>query len=652
MNLQLDRNKRRWTNETSAFIFFHLFLVSAAFFLTACSELEKPKTEPFYADAKPPEKKEFRWSNGKTPKSFDPALAAAAPETDIVRAIYEGLTDNDPKSLQVVPALAEKWEASDDFKTWTFHLKKDAKWTNGENVKAEDFVRSWKRLAEMGEKVSHYKLLTNIVGMQKAEPKFETPTTETQEIDSVSKIAANQSLPFARIQPNSNLSIKPLTNSRVTEDTKSDSLVKKELVKKETVKIEEPKLGVEAVSEHVLKVSLIKPDEQFPALVANPIFRPIFGDGKNFEDGKLNADIVTNGAFRIFSIGQDGITLDRSENYWNKNLIELERVRIVPQESAEKALQAYKAGELDAVTNADFAPLALKLLTPFDDFKRTTHSAINFYEFNLQKPPFDDAKVREALAIAIERERLTQDEMEGATEPALSFLPFEKTDEKKLEQDTEKAKQLLTDAGFPDGENFPPITLVVNRNNIQQKIANSVAKMWSDNLNIKTTVVTKSAEEIAEARKTNDFDIIRRNAVLPTTDETANMLAIFPPKKEIKETPKAPATDEKTITDGAKKTENAQTAQTNSELPTFDTLVKESEEKSILIEHLDESSRAILSEDQAISELPAIPLYFPTSYSLVKPYILGFEINSLDAPSLKSVRINVNWQPKKASGES
>lgn len=641
MKLQTRKNKRRSTNEKSAFVFFRLFLVSFALFLTACSELEKPKTEPFYADAKPPQKKEFRWSNGKTPKSFDPALAAAAPETDIVRAIYDGLTDNDSKSLQIVPALAEKWEASGDFKTWTFHLRKDAKWTNGEIIKAEDFVRSWKRLAEMGEKVSHYKLLTNIVGMQKAEPKPEIPATENQEIDSVSKNAANQNPPFLQTQPNNNLSIKPLTNSSVPAEPKNDLLVKKE-----PEKPVEPKFGVEAINENTLKVSLIKPDKEFPALVANPIFRPIFGDGEIFGDGKLNAAIVTNGAFRIFSIGQDGITLDRSENYWNKSSVELERVKIVPLESAEKALQAYKNGELDAVTNAYFEPLALKLLTPFDDFKRTTHSAVNFYEFNLQKPPFDDAKVREALAISIERERLTQDEMEGATEPALSFMPFENDGEGKLEQNIEKAKRLLDDAGFPDGKDFPAVTLTVNRNNIQQKIASSVARMWKDNLNIKVEVVIKSAEEIAEARKTNDFDIIRRNAVLPTTDETANMLAIFPPKKEIKELVKNPAIEDKTV-----KPENSQTAP-NDLLPTFETLVTENEEKSILIERLEETSRAILTEEQAIAELPAIPLYFPTSYSLVKPYIQGFEINSLDAPSLKSVRIDVNWQPKKPNGES
>jgi ABC-type oligopeptide transport system substrate-binding subunit len=90
----------------------------------SCSQFEKPKAEPFYAQTAPPQKKEFRWSNGKMPKSFDPALAAAPPETDIVRAVYEGLTDTDAKTLQPVPAIALEWKSSDDFKTWTFVLRK------------------------------------------------------------------------------------------------------------------------------------------------------------------------------------------------------------------------------------------------------------------------------------------------------------------------------------------------------------------------------------------------------------------------------------------------------------------------------------------------------------------------------------------------
>ncbi len=614
-------------------------VILALLFLTACSELEKPKPEPFYAETTPPPKQEFRWSNGKMPKSFDPALASAAPETDVVRAIYEGLTETDSKTLNPVPAAAEKWEFSQDFKTWTFHLRKNAKWSNGEAVTAADFVRSLKRLADMGEKVSHYKLLKNIVGMRT--PETIVPANENQEIDSVSRQSDNLSVPPFRSQSNSNSppSVKPEAGEKP----------------KPNAKKEDVKFGVEAIDEYTLKISLIKPDKEFPALVAHPVFLPVHGDGKYFETGNLSSDIVTNGAFRIFSVGQDGVTLDRADYYWNRENVELERVRFVPQENAEKALEAYRAGAIDAVTNADFQPLALKLLTPFDDFQRTTHSAINFYEFNRKKPPFDDRRVREALAISIERERLTEGEMEGVSEPALSFMPFDGENKVKLVQDAAKAKQILAEAGFPNGENFPPVKLVVNRNNVQQRIARVVAKMWKDNLNIETEIIVKEAAEIEVVKKTGDFDMIRRGVVIPTSDETANMLAIFAPKKEVKETDtkKDAAVAESKADDKSSNEKNAQDKAAAGELQiqTFETLTPETGEM-VFIEHLDETSEAILTDEQALIELPAIPLYFPTSYSLVKPYVLGFEINTLDAPSLKNVRINNYWQPLKSERES
>ena len=95
----------------SLFVYVCISVLIVVFF-AACSELEKPKPEEFYSETKPPRKQEFRWSNGKMPKSFDPALAAAAPETDIVRAIYDGLTETDPKTLKAIPAIAQEWKSS------------------------------------------------------------------------------------------------------------------------------------------------------------------------------------------------------------------------------------------------------------------------------------------------------------------------------------------------------------------------------------------------------------------------------------------------------------------------------------------------------------------------------------------------------------
>lgn len=602
-----------------------LLLTVLLVFLSACSEIQAPKSEPFYSQTAPPQKKEFRWSNGKTPKSFDPALAAAAPETDIVRAIFEGLTDTNPKTLEAVPSIAEKWTASSDNKTWTFNLRKDAKWSNGERVTANDFVRSWKRLAEMGKKAAHYKLLRNIVGMHVVEAQT-VPQIHDEEIDILSKPIGEQPLPFLKQSDTSPpLRVQPKPFETESAETK-------------IVEKPEPKFGVEAVDNFTLKVLLVNADKNFPALVAHPIFRPVYGDGKNFENGKLDASIVTNGAFRIFSIGQDGITLDRAEYFWNKEKIELERVRFVPTDDAEKALEAYRNGLVDAVTNVDFEPLALKLLAPFDDFRRTTHGALNFYEFNRHKKPFDDRRVREALSMAIDRERLTEGEMEGATKPALSFQPFDKNST-KLTQNAEKAKKLLAEAGFADGKDFPTITLVVNRNDLQQRIARVVTKMWKQNLNLTTDIRVKESAEFETAKEMDDFDVIRRGEVLPTSNETANMLAIFAAESVSTE---SLSEEKETVAEN-----DAATA----DKPETDTIVSENKNSALSPPGTFENE-IILTEEAAISELPAIPLYFPTSYALVKPYIQGFEINALDAPSLKDVRIDNNWQPKKPKGES
>jgi oligopeptide transport system substrate-binding protein len=636
----------------SVFICIHLWLISSVLFFGACNQLEKPKPQPYYSQTAPPPKQEFRWSNGKMPKSFDPALAAAPPETDIVRAVFDGLTDTDAKTLQTIPAVAKEWKSSDDNKIWIFYLRRDAKWSNGETVKAQDFVRSWKRLAEMSEEAAHRELLSNIVGTRISGKEI-LSEKDTEKLDILAKTQTSENL---QVFPKQSDSVAVLKGgaTKTPEVEKNTGTLAKTEQKPKTENKTEIKFGAEAVDNFTLKVSLVKSDKDFPALVAHPIFRPVYGE-KQFETGRLNADIITNGAFRIFSVGQDGITLDRAEHYWNRKAIEIERVRFVPTENAEKALEAYRAGEVDAVTNADFEPLALKLLTPFDDFRRTAHSALNFYEFNLNKKPFDDSRVREALAIAIERERLTEDDMDGASLPALSFLPFDKAGETKFAQDTNRAKNLLAEAGFPDGRDFPVVRLLINRNNIQQRIAKSVAKMWKQNLNIGTEIVVKDSADLEISVQANDFDVLRRGVVLATTNETMNMSMIFAKReKVINEDNIGEMIDgEENQTNIIPEDSNsAGIAPEQSNQPETLPDTKLSDENAVL-ENSEKvgKSELVLTEAEALKQFQAIPLYFPTSYSLVKSYVQGFEINTLDAPSLKDVKINNDYKPKTAKGE-
>lgn len=559
---------------------------AAALFVASCTQLKQPEPEPYFAETPAPPKQEFRWSNGKSPRSLDPAKAASAPETDVARALYEGLTDLDPQTLEAVPASAERWESTDDNRTWKFFLREDAVWSNGNKVTAEDFARSIKRLVEPGTETAHRDLLANLRLTDTAKNAETKPKPDT---------------PSANVAANSNASEAAPSPSPTVSPA--------------------PQQGIVAESPTVLRIDLVHPDKDLPKLLAHPIFRPVF---ESVDKPDPKASPVTNGPFKLASFDAERLILDRSETYWNREAVKLERVSFVAAASPEKALDAYREGKIDAVTNAEFSPAALKLLEPFDDFRRTAHNALNLYEFNTNRIPFSDRRVRLALALAIEREKITEGELQGTTRPADGFLPAGGATEERLSLDVRRAKTLLDEAGFPAGSGFPTIQLVVNRNDAQQRIAKAVAEMWKANLGIETNILVRESAEIESARVTGAYDIIRRGVVMPTTDETVSMLSIFAGKTA------GPSADPL-----ASPESRLEFQRESGPAPSIDPTAPAALPKG-----------PILTEADALYELRSIPLYFPTSYSLVKPYVKGFDLNALDAPSLKSVTIDPNWRTR------
>ena len=585
-----------------------LILVSHAF-LASCGELKKTEPDTFFSETKPPEEQIFRWSNGKFPKSFDPALASAPPETDIVRAIYDGLTETDPETLEAVPALASRWESDESKKVWKFELRKDVYWSNGDKITAKDFVRSWKRAVTLGEKAPHHFLMHNFVGVTS-----ERVDEIKGDIES-GRGVAEESAERREIQD-------APEKSEIGSSKEDGKTPKKHASKSK-------KLGVKAISDFSLEVRLKEPDEELPRLLAHPMFRPVFGDGENFKEDPVGADIVTNGAFRIASVGRDGVTLDRRENYYAGKSVKLNRVIFVPSKDADSALEMYKKGEVDVVTNSAIEPLAKKILTPYNDFRQTTHSALNLYEFNIKDTPFNDRRVRESLAMAIDREQIVKGILESSAKPAYDFLPFKKERSKPIPADPDAAKALFEKAGFADASEFPKIKLLINRNETQQKVAERVARMWKDVLGVETELVISEGEELEKKKKAGDYSLVRRGVVLPTSDETANMLALFGVDESEQESTEKEESDEKE--------ESGDKSPDSDDVLSIDTSVKD---------------KVVLTEEEAIAEIPAIPLYFPTSYSLVKPYVRGFVLNTLDAPSLKNVEIDSSWRPRKEEGNA
>lgn len=533
--------------------------------LTDAGCLSDDGGQRFYGRVAPPKGQEFRWSDGGLPQTFDPAFAAAPPDTDLIRAIFEGLTDYDPQTLEPIPAVATRWESSRDLRTWTFYLRQDARWSNGELVTAYDFTQSWERTARLGDLAPHTDLLQNIEGAASVRAVPQTPPSNT-------RATGNSQNGRVRTRPRS--------------------------------------FGAEAVDRHVLRVKLQRPDPNFPSLVAHPVFRPV-----KLNDDALKkiepASLISNGAFSLAKTDADQVLLERADNYWGKQSVNLDRVSFVADKNAETALGSYREGQVDAVTNAAFEPLVIKLLAPYQDFRRATYGALTYYSFNTRRAPFDDVRVREALAISIDRDRISEVDLGGATQPAKKFLPSEMTETDRpvvsraelLEKDIERARELFTQAGYPDGRDFPRIRLLINRNEQQRLVSHSIATMWRSALNVETEIIMKNWDEYEALARAGDYDILRRGLVMQTTDELTNIRMMF-----------------RTNNENSAADASEPTARENADEP-------------------------IETEDQALRELKAVPIYFASSYSLVKPYVSGFHTNVLDSPSLKTIRIDTTWSP-------
>ncbi len=569
-------------------------LVTLAFSHAGCFLNET--VDPYYGRVVVPNSQQFRWSDGGLPQTFDPAFAAAPPDTDLVRAIFEGLTDYDPQTLTPVPAVATKWEASNGGRTWTFYLRDDARWSNGAVVTAEDFVRSWQRTVKLGDLAPHTDLLANIEGAEKK-----------------------------RVV----LAAQPPAQPAATRHSSSSNQA--------AAREPQPVFGAEALSDRVLRVRLRRPDMNFPALVAHPVFRPV-KLSVDAPAGKLSASgLLSNGAFAVAQTNNERVLLARAENYWDKQQVTLQSVEFVGARDTESALAAYRSGGVDAVTNAALEPLAIKLLAPYTDFRRTTFGALTYYTFNTARAPFDDVRVREALAIAIDRDRISADETGGATEPAKRFLPQTPTEAPKsvvgksdiLEKDEDRARQLLSEAGFPGGQNFPVVRLLVNRNEQQRVVAQAIAAMWHSVLNIQTELVIRNWDDYEATIRSGDFDVVRRGIVMQTTDELTNIRTLF---GEGYPGTAAPNETERL----AKSTEPVDKSKSPGTIGRSSTTLP-----------------AIDTEAQALNDLSVMPIYFASSYALVKPYVSGFDANALDAPSLKKVRIDGNWKtPASPAGSS
>lgn len=386
------------------------------------------------------DKQEVTLNIGIEPESLDPHKTSGAAEADVMRQMLVGLTTTDPQG-KTVPAMAEKWESSDN-KVWTFHLR-DAKWSDGTPVTAEDFAYSFRRLVDP-------------------------------------KTAAPYGSYFADAK---------VVNAQEILDGKA---------KPET-------LGVKVIDPKTLQITLAEPVPYFPDMLAHSSGFPVpkatvekFGD--KWTDP---ANIVVNGPYKLTQWAvNDKLVMERSKSYYDDANVKVNKVTFLEINDTAAAFNRYKSGELDMYDIGSLPPEQFEQTKKefANQYKQSPVLCTFYWEPNHSKPPFDNPKVTRALSLLVDRETIATKVVATGQIPAYQFTPlaiaggvkntpeWQSWDKAKR---VEEAKKLLSEAGYSDAKPLQ-FELLYNTNDGNKKIAVATAEMWKQAVPfIQATLVNK-----------------------------------------------------------------------------------------------------------------------------------------------------------------
>jgi len=394
------------------------------------------------------------------PASLDPLKAVGLPEIQVIRDLFEGLTNQDAQG-KIVPGVAQSWSSNDN-KTWVFTLRNNARWSNGDPVTAQDFVYSWQRLVD---------------------PKNSSPFAWFAGLSGIENAAA-------------------ITKGEMTPD----------------------KLGVIAQGKTQLKVTLDRPVPWFPALVANVALFPvpqktIAQEGDSWTSpGKL----VGNGAYQLSErVVNEKIVLIRNPDYWDDAHSVLTKVTFVPINEESSATKRYRANDVDITESFPKNMYAMLKKTLPGEVYTPDQLGTYYYAFNTQKGPTADVRVRKALSWSIDRKVIAEKVLGTGEKPAWHLTPDVTAGFKPLptfmqqhDQNTlnAQAKALLTSAGYGPGKPLK-LKLLYNTSESHQKIAIAVASMWKKNLGVDVTLENQEWKTYIDSRNSGNFDVIRASWV-------------------------------------------------------------------------------------------------------------------------------------------
>lgn len=479
------------------------------------------------------------------PASLDPVKAVGLPEIQVIRDLFEGLTNQDAAG-NIVPGVAQSWQSNDN-KTWTFTLRKDARWSNGDPVTAHDFVYSWQRLVDP-KNTSSFAWFAELAGIQNA-----------------------------------------------------GKIIKGEMPA--------DKLGVTALDNYRLQVTLDKPVPYFVSLTANFSLYPTPQKviEKLGNDWTKAGNLVGNGAYKLQDrVVNEKLVLVRNEHYWDNAHSVLNKVTFIPINEESSATKRYRAGDIDITES--FPKNLYQLLKKQIPSEVYTPDQLGtyYYAFNTQKGPTADVRVRKALSWTIDRKIIAEKVLGTGEKPAWHFTPDVTAGFKPktsiLQQHSQEelnaqAKALLAAAGYGPAKPLN-LTLLYNTSENHQKIAIAVASMWKKNLGVEVKLQNQEWKTYIDSRNSGNFDVIRASWV-GDYNEPSTFLSLL-------------------------------TASHSGNIARF----KDANYDSVLEKASNETNDAARNDDynqaeQILAEqAPIAPIYQYTNGRLIKPYVKGYPINN------------------------
>ncbi len=398
----------------------------------------------------------FKKNNGAEPGTLDPHRAEGVPASNVLRDLYEGLVSETPGG-EYIPGAAESWTISENLKTYTFTIRKNARWSNGDEVVAEDFVFSLRR------------------------------SVDPQTLSNYSSM------------------LYPIKNARDVVLGKAPP----------------SDLGVYSLDDKTLIIELEEPTPYFLSLLTHSTTYPVHPKSIEKHGAQFTkpGNLVSNGAFVLAGWRvQDYIQLDRSPTYWDDKNTTLESVFYYPLDNPDSSLRRYRADELDFTDTVPAEQLPWIRACLEQDIFFSPYFGSYYYGFNTTKAPFkDNQQLRQALSMAIDRSVITDIILGAGQIPAFGFVPPVKTyrGEKlswakwtQQKRDNE-ALRLYKEAGYSD-DNPLEIEVVYNTSENHKRVALAIAAMWKKVLGVKTTLRNQEWKVFLETRRLKeDTEIFR-----------------------------------------------------------------------------------------------------------------------------------------------